>query len=165
MKFGLLYEMQRPHEDYVIDHTALIEETLEQCIKADEVGFDYLFRQIAPDGSLFSIRVREFEEPVQVSSGTVLRRYLNQLGTDPAYQAIQVDLILEDQESIAGLRQASRATLRYRRGGLDYTSTVVALAYGDRRSFAIDLQLAASVASDAELANESEAILASLIRL
>ena len=43
MKFGLLYEMQRPHEDYVIDHTALIEETLEQCIKADEVGFDYLW--------------------------------------------------------------------------------------------------------------------------
>ncbi|MCH7626599.1 MAG: LLM class flavin-dependent oxidoreductase [Chloroflexi bacterium] len=43
MKFGLLYEMQRPHDDYVIDHTALIEETLEQCIKADEVGFDYLW--------------------------------------------------------------------------------------------------------------------------
>lgn len=43
MKFGLLYEMQRPHEDYKIDHTALIEETIEQCQLADEVGFDYLW--------------------------------------------------------------------------------------------------------------------------
>ncbi len=43
MKFGLLYEMQRPHTDYKIDHTALIEETLEQCVLADEVGFDYLW--------------------------------------------------------------------------------------------------------------------------
>ncbi len=43
MKFGLLYEMQRPHEDFKIDYTALIEETLEQCQLADEVGFDYLW--------------------------------------------------------------------------------------------------------------------------
>ena len=43
MKFGLLYEMQRPHEDYKVDYTALIEETLEQCQLADEVGFDYLW--------------------------------------------------------------------------------------------------------------------------
>ncbi len=44
MKFGLLYEMQRPHgDDYKIDYSALIEETLEQCILADEVGFDYLW--------------------------------------------------------------------------------------------------------------------------
>ena len=43
MKFGLLYEMQRPHEDYRVDHTALIEETLEQVCLADEVGFDYVW--------------------------------------------------------------------------------------------------------------------------
>ncbi|MCI0441441.1 MAG: LLM class flavin-dependent oxidoreductase [Chloroflexi bacterium] len=43
MKFGLLYEMQRPHTNYKIDYTALIEETLEQCSLADEVGFDYLW--------------------------------------------------------------------------------------------------------------------------
>ncbi len=43
MKFGLLYEMQRPHTNYKIDYTALIEETLEQCALADEVGFDYLW--------------------------------------------------------------------------------------------------------------------------
>ncbi|MCH8870705.1 MAG: LLM class flavin-dependent oxidoreductase [Chloroflexi bacterium] len=44
MKFGLLYEMQRPHgDDFKIDYTALIDETLEQCILADEVGFDYLW--------------------------------------------------------------------------------------------------------------------------
>ena len=43
MKFGLLYEMQRPHEDYKVDYTALIEETIEQCQLADEVGFDYLW--------------------------------------------------------------------------------------------------------------------------
>ncbi|MDA0769550.1 MAG: LLM class flavin-dependent oxidoreductase [Chloroflexi bacterium] len=44
MKFGLLYELQRPHgDDFKIDYTALINETLEQCILADEVGFDYLW--------------------------------------------------------------------------------------------------------------------------
>ena len=44
MKFGLLYEMQRPHgDDFDIDYTALIDETLEQCILDDEVGFDYLW--------------------------------------------------------------------------------------------------------------------------
>ncbi len=43
MKFGLLYEMQRPHADFEVDYTALIEETLEQCVLADEVGFDYLW--------------------------------------------------------------------------------------------------------------------------
>jgi alkanesulfonate monooxygenase SsuD/methylene tetrahydromethanopterin reductase-like flavin-dependent oxidoreductase (luciferase family) len=43
MKFGLLYEMQRPHTDYKVDYTTLIEETIEQCILADEVGFDYIW--------------------------------------------------------------------------------------------------------------------------
>jgi alkanesulfonate monooxygenase SsuD/methylene tetrahydromethanopterin reductase-like flavin-dependent oxidoreductase (luciferase family) len=36
MKFSLAYEMQRP----TLDDTAVIEETIEQCILADEVGFD-----------------------------------------------------------------------------------------------------------------------------
>ena len=39
MKFSLAFEMQRPSLD---DH-AVIEETLEQCILADEVGFDYVW--------------------------------------------------------------------------------------------------------------------------
>ena len=43
MKFGLLYLMQRPHTASEVDHPALIEETLEQCILADEVGFDCLW--------------------------------------------------------------------------------------------------------------------------
>ena len=36
MKFSLAYEMQRP----TLDDHAVIEETMEQCILADEVGFD-----------------------------------------------------------------------------------------------------------------------------
>ncbi|MCH7714114.1 MAG: LLM class flavin-dependent oxidoreductase [Chloroflexi bacterium] len=36
MKFSLAYEMQRP----TLDDHAVIEETIEQCILADEVGFD-----------------------------------------------------------------------------------------------------------------------------
>ena len=43
MKFGLLYEMQRPHAEFEVEHAPLIEETLEQCVLADEVGFDYLW--------------------------------------------------------------------------------------------------------------------------
>ena len=43
MKFGLLYEMQRPHDEYNVDYTALINETIEQCQLADEVGFDHLW--------------------------------------------------------------------------------------------------------------------------
>ncbi len=39
MKFSLAFEMQRP----VLDDHAVIEETLEQCILADEVGFDYIW--------------------------------------------------------------------------------------------------------------------------
>ncbi len=39
MKIGLQYEMQRPVRD---DHL-LYEETLEQCVYADEVGFDYVW--------------------------------------------------------------------------------------------------------------------------
>ena len=35
--------MQRPHDGVKVDQTALIEETLEQCVLADEVGFDYLW--------------------------------------------------------------------------------------------------------------------------
>ena len=43
MKFGLLYEMQRPHTDYSVDYTALVNETIEQCQLADELGFDHLW--------------------------------------------------------------------------------------------------------------------------
>ena len=39
MKFGLAYEMQRPSLD---DH-AVIEETIDQCVLADEMGFDYVW--------------------------------------------------------------------------------------------------------------------------
>ena len=39
MKLALQYEMQRP----TLDDHLMIEETLEQCILADEVGFDYLW--------------------------------------------------------------------------------------------------------------------------
>jgi alkanesulfonate monooxygenase SsuD/methylene tetrahydromethanopterin reductase-like flavin-dependent oxidoreductase (luciferase family) len=39
MEFGLAYEMQRP----TLDDHAVVEETLEQCILADEMGFDYVW--------------------------------------------------------------------------------------------------------------------------
>lgn len=43
MKFGLLYEMQRPFSNGEVDYTALYEEVLEQSVLADEVGFDYVW--------------------------------------------------------------------------------------------------------------------------
>lgn len=43
MKFGLLYEMQRPFKGNEIDWNALYKETLEQCELADQVGFDNLW--------------------------------------------------------------------------------------------------------------------------
>lgn len=43
MDFGIIYEMQRPAPDGVVDEKALIEETIEQCVLADRVGFDYLW--------------------------------------------------------------------------------------------------------------------------
>ena len=43
MKFGLLYEMQRPFEGTDIDWNTLYNETLEQCELADQVGFDSLW--------------------------------------------------------------------------------------------------------------------------
>ena len=39
MQFGLAYEMQRP----TLDDQAVVEETIEQCILADEMGFDYVW--------------------------------------------------------------------------------------------------------------------------
>jgi alkanesulfonate monooxygenase SsuD/methylene tetrahydromethanopterin reductase-like flavin-dependent oxidoreductase (luciferase family) len=39
MKLGLAYEMQRP----MVDDHAVIEETIEQCVFADKMGFDYLW--------------------------------------------------------------------------------------------------------------------------
>ena len=43
MKFGLLYEMQRPYQGTEIDWNALYRETLDQCELADQVGFDNLW--------------------------------------------------------------------------------------------------------------------------
>jgi alkanesulfonate monooxygenase SsuD/methylene tetrahydromethanopterin reductase-like flavin-dependent oxidoreductase (luciferase family) len=39
MKLSLAYEMQRP----LVDDHAVIEETIEQCVLADRMGFDYLW--------------------------------------------------------------------------------------------------------------------------
>lgn len=39
MKLALQYEMQRP----TLDDRKVLAETMEQCILADEVGFDYLW--------------------------------------------------------------------------------------------------------------------------
>ena len=39
MKLSLAYEMQRP----MVDDHAVLEETIEQCVLADEMGFDYLW--------------------------------------------------------------------------------------------------------------------------
>ncbi len=44
MKFGLLFEMQRPYgDDEEIDWNLLYKETLDQCELADQVGFDNLW--------------------------------------------------------------------------------------------------------------------------
>jgi len=39
MKLSLAYEMQRP----ALDDHAVIEETIEQCVLADQMGFDYVW--------------------------------------------------------------------------------------------------------------------------
>lgn len=43
MKFGLLYEMQRPYKGTEIDWNTLYKETLDQCELADQMGFDNLW--------------------------------------------------------------------------------------------------------------------------
>ncbi len=43
MKFGILYEMQRPYDGTEIDWNNLYKETLAQCELADQVGFDNLW--------------------------------------------------------------------------------------------------------------------------
>ncbi|HSF32568.1 MAG TPA: LLM class flavin-dependent oxidoreductase [Candidatus Tectomicrobia bacterium] len=43
MKFGLLYEAQRPFQGTNIDWNTLYKETLEQCKLADQMGFDNLW--------------------------------------------------------------------------------------------------------------------------
>jgi alkanesulfonate monooxygenase SsuD/methylene tetrahydromethanopterin reductase-like flavin-dependent oxidoreductase (luciferase family) len=44
VKFGLLYEIQRAGgASGEVDYTRLYEETLEQCVAADEAGFDYVW--------------------------------------------------------------------------------------------------------------------------
>src|SRR5438046_731077 len=43
MKFGLLYEAQRPLSGTNVDWNKLYKETLEQCVLADKMGFDNLW--------------------------------------------------------------------------------------------------------------------------
>ena len=43
MKFGLLYETQRPFQGTEIDWNTLYKETLGQCELADQIGFDNLW--------------------------------------------------------------------------------------------------------------------------
>ena len=43
MKFGLLYEAQRPFQGNDVDWNSLYKETLDQCELADQVGFDNLW--------------------------------------------------------------------------------------------------------------------------
>jgi alkanesulfonate monooxygenase SsuD/methylene tetrahydromethanopterin reductase-like flavin-dependent oxidoreductase (luciferase family) len=43
MRFGLLYEAQRPFEGTSVEWNALYKETLEQCVLADRIGFDNLW--------------------------------------------------------------------------------------------------------------------------
>jgi alkanesulfonate monooxygenase SsuD/methylene tetrahydromethanopterin reductase-like flavin-dependent oxidoreductase (luciferase family) len=40
MKLGLLYEMQRPYEGTSVDENRLYKEVVEQCVFAEEMGFD-----------------------------------------------------------------------------------------------------------------------------
>jgi alkanesulfonate monooxygenase SsuD/methylene tetrahydromethanopterin reductase-like flavin-dependent oxidoreductase (luciferase family) len=40
MKLGLLYEMQRPYEGTNVDENRLYKEVVEQCVFAEEMGFD-----------------------------------------------------------------------------------------------------------------------------
>jgi len=39
MRFGLLYEAQRPFEGTSVDWNTLYKETIEQCVLAEKVGF------------------------------------------------------------------------------------------------------------------------------
>ena len=43
MKFGLLFETQRPYQGNDVDWNSLYKETLDQCELADQVGFDCLW--------------------------------------------------------------------------------------------------------------------------
>jgi alkanesulfonate monooxygenase SsuD/methylene tetrahydromethanopterin reductase-like flavin-dependent oxidoreductase (luciferase family) len=43
MQFGLLYEAQRPFTGTNVDWNTLYKETLEQCVLAEQVGFDNLW--------------------------------------------------------------------------------------------------------------------------
>ena len=43
MKFGLISEMQNPLVDGAVDENRVVEETIEQGVLADEIGFDYLW--------------------------------------------------------------------------------------------------------------------------
>ena len=43
MKFGILYETQRPYQGNDLDWNSLYKETLDQCELADQLGFDNLW--------------------------------------------------------------------------------------------------------------------------
>ena len=43
MRFGLLYEAQRPFEGTTVDWNTLYKETLEQCVLAEKMGFDNIW--------------------------------------------------------------------------------------------------------------------------
>jgi hypothetical protein len=43
MRFGLLYEAQRPFAGTSVDWNTLYKETIEQCVLAEKVGFDNLW--------------------------------------------------------------------------------------------------------------------------
>ena len=54
MRLGLAYEMQRP----VVDDHAVVEETIAQCVLADEMGFDTVwFDEVMSSIELFGKHV------------------------------------------------------------------------------------------------------------
>ena len=93
-----------------------------------------------------------------------MRRYLDQLAADPAYAGMRVERLGGDSEPIGELHRASRAEIAYRRDDLAYASVIVALAYGDGRSFVVEAQAQSDLLSHGELRDEIEAVLASLRR-
>ena len=87
MQFGLAYEMQRP----TLDDHAVIEETIEQCVLADEMGFDYVW--------------------------FVEHHFLTTFSSSPCPEVIFGALSPADQEHPAGLRRGHPALPPSRAGG------------------------------------------------
>ncbi len=130
---------------------------------AERAG-DLIFYRATTTGALAKIRIRTYTEPGPIASSEVLRRYLNQIVTDSGYANLSLDEPVSDSESISGLRRAARVAIRYDRGGLPYASVIVALAYGDRVSYAVDFQIPAAPDSRQALADEIESIVGSIAR-